>query len=594
CNKVAFENAKDYFKKWGANYFDLIAHKNRYEERDVGVGINISPWSKIVGSRYLSANVTASVIDTLVSKVAKAVPSVQYVTSGGSWTEQKQAENLEKYVTGTFLNRNFQGNARRMFGDACKVGTGFIVLDDHNGSLCYHNYPAYQVMCDWIDAQSGQPVDIHFVDLISRFRLMQLYPEHKEKLLITNSASYFYTDTNLNSKDCVVVIRSYNTFARRRAITVENCTLRDDDTLMGENGLTNSSGEPIPPYVYMNYKDTSLGMFSIGIAEELRPLHDSVDKTLRIIQRSAHLCSVPKVWVSRQANIVETLIDNDIGTIGLYDGPPSNVPVSQPMGIIPTDLYHLVQYYYDLAFKKAGMSQLTANSQKPPGLNSGKALDTYFDIEADRFQSTAKKYERAIIGANYLTVKYSRYLQKMGYKQKSKFYGRDIQKVLDFDKVDLDEEYFDIQAYPTSIIPQTPSGRYQTIRDMMQAGLVDANRALKLLDMPDIEDDIHIQNAQNEYVRYQISCIVDNNETISVNSAQDLDMLINEAQNHYFYYKQKNMDPDALDRLEKFIQDAILSRDQRGKDATAIAQMIMEQQQQEAGAAGMQPRIMAQ
>lgn len=574
-----FANSKEYFRKWSPNYYELVGHKNRYEERDVAVGINVSPWSKIRGAKYLSANVTASICDTLVSKVAKQVPSVQFVTSGGNWAEQQQAKDMEKYIQGIYLNQNVHGNFRQMFGDSCKVGTGFIVMDDYNGELCYYNYPAFACMCDWLDAQSGNPVDTHFVSVENRFKLMQLYPEHKEKLLQTTPSLHFFTETNLNSKDCVVMVRSFNTFAGRRAISVDNCTLRDDNTLMGDNGLKNSKGQPIPPFIYQIYKNTSFGMFSIGAAEEVRPLHEAVDKTLRIIQRSAHLCAVPKVWVNRASNIVETLLDNDIGSIVLHDGQP---PTFSPMGIIPMDLYHLVEYYYNLAFKKVGLSELAATSQKPAGLDSGKALMTYFDIESDRFQSTTKMYERAVIDLSYLTVKYSRYLDKAGYKQKAKFYGQSIQKEINFADVDLDEEFYDIQAYPVSIIPSTPAGRYETVRDMLQLGLLDQQRTLKLLDIPDIQNDTDIENSQLDYVKYQIYCLMEGKGEIYPEERQDLLMVIDQAQKHYFYYKQKNPDPAGLARLSSFIEQAKNLQAERKSDAEIIAQkMLMQIQQQE-------------
>lgn len=585
CHEAVFDNSKEYFRKWGSNYFELIGHKNRYEEREVAVGINVSPWSKIRGAKYLSANVTASAVDTLVSLIAKSVPSVQYVTSSGDWYEQQQAKDLEKYVAGMFLNHDVHSELRQMFADTCKVGTGFIVVDDYNGQLCFREFPAYQVMCDWVDAQTGAPVDIHFVEVISRFKLMELYPEHKEKLLKTTNSLHFYTETNLNSKDSVVVIYSYNTFAKRRSICVDNCTLRDDDTLMGsENGLTNYKGETIAPFIYMNYKDTSFGMFSIGVAEELRPLHDSIDKYLRIIQRSAHLGAVPKVFISRQSNIIKPHLDNEIQTIIEYDNMPGgHPPILMPMGKIPTDLWDLVNYQYQLAFKKVGLSEMSATSTKPAGLDSGKALETYFDIQSDRFQATAKKYERAVIDLNYLIIKYSRYMTSMGYKMKAKFYGREIGQVLDFDRVNLDEEYFDIQAYPVSIIPQTPAGRYQTVRDMAEMGLIDQQRALKLLEIPDIEGDLAIQNAPMDYIKFQIYEIMNGSQRFP-EKRQNMPMVIDLAEKYYFYYKQKTVPDSALERLSIFIDNAKSLRDREMEDAKIIADNLMQQMQLPEGA----------
>lgn len=569
-----FANAREYYRRWSVNYTSMISNKNRYEEREVAVGIAVSPFSKLPGGKYLSAGVTSSVIDTLVSKIAKSVPSVTYVTSNGDWFEQQQAKDLEKYVQGVFLNSKIHGKLRDQFGDACKVGTGFMLMEHYAGQLRFTNYPAYQVMCDWIDAQEGHPTDIHFIDVVNRFKLMQQYPEHKEKLLKTSSNLFFYSETNMGSPDSVMVVKSYNMFARRNTVCVENCTLYDDEELLNNPAMVDDLGRPMAPYVALQYKDTSYGLFSIGLAEEIRSLHEVVDRTLRIIQRSSYLGAVPKVFVPRAANVIESEMNNEIGGIIQFDG--IQPPIPMPLMKIPTDLNELVNYYYELAFKKCGLSQLSATSQKPQGLDSGKALRTYYDIETDRFQSIAKAYEQNVVNLNYLIIKFSKYLSDIGYSPKAKFYGRSIQKEIDFKKVNLDLEYFDIQAYPTSIIPQTPAGRYETVRDMLQMGLLDQQRALKLLDIPDIENDISLQNSPLDYIRFQIYEIM-NGRMMYPDQRQDIQMVIREAQNHYMYYKQRDMNFENLELLSSFIEEAKALATQTEKDATQVAQQMAQQ-----------------
>ena len=56
-----------------------------------------------------------------------------------------------------------------------------------------------------------------------------------------------------------------------------------------------------------------------------------------------------------------------------------------------------VQILKEQAYELVGISQLSAQSSKPAGLNSGIALTTMEDIESDRFETQLSQVIRAYV-----------------------------------------------------------------------------------------------------------------------------------------------------------------------------------------------------
>ena len=109
-----------------------------------------------------------------------------------------------------------------------------------------------------------------------------------------------------------------------------------------------------------------------------------------------HLVSVPKLLVEASSKIVTAHLNNKIGGIIKYAGTP---PTYAPLGGIPAELFSHLQFLVNKAYEISGISQLSAQSLKPSGLDSGKALREYNDIETERFMSVGMRYEKVFMDA---------------------------------------------------------------------------------------------------------------------------------------------------------------------------------------------------
>ena len=117
-----------------------------------------------------------------------------------------------------------------------------------------------------------------------------------------------------------------------------------------------------------------------------------------------------KILVHNGSNVIDSHFDNRIGTVVRWSGTIEPNYVTPPA--VPAEVYANVQTLKQLGYEQTGISQLSAASQKPAGLNSGRALEEYHDIETDRFQTVGQQYERYFLELANLCVLEARELQE--------------------------------------------------------------------------------------------------------------------------------------------------------------------------------------
>lgn len=572
-----FSTVKNYQQRWSANYLNLNGLFQRYEDKLFfnGYDFNLSQFSKVPGNHTLSLNVTASCIDTLTSKITQHNPSVAYVTNGGDWKEHRQAQDLYKFITGRFQAEKMESYTRDMFNDAAICGTGLLHFKFLKDRVVPDAIKPQEVLFDWVDAQNGNPMDVHLVKLVNKYQLMLEYPDKFEIIRDAPVEDSKY-GVILYSKDCVLVVESYNRYARRHVVCLPNGALLDEDW-----HLEDGKGNCIIPLVIMNYKKSCRSWYGIGIAEELRTIHDELQYMLRVAQEITRLCSVPVLYVPRSAGIIDSQFDNRIGKICYFDG--MQIPVSQPMGEPPISLFQQIQNYFSWAYQIAGISEMSAQSESPTHLDSGRAINTMWNIESTRFNSTAKNYQESISSINSMMINMCKYLSKRGVEQKANFYGLKLSQQINFNEVNLDRDQFDIQAYPVDNLPNEPAGRLSYVQDLINMGVVDKPAVQRLLKLPDTEQEAMFESSEYDYVMEQIyQCTQGNPQQIHPNL--DIEMAVTIIKKAYFFYKNRSLPDDRLLVLEAFLKSATdqMSSVQAQNQVVqqAVQSIVMQNQQQ--------------
>jgi hypothetical protein len=309
------------------------------------------------------------------------------------------------------------------------------------------------------------------------------------------------------------------------------------------------------PFVFFRWNERPLGFFGQGIAEQLTGLQVEINKILRTIQVSMHLVSVPKIFVEAGSKIVSSHIDNKIGGIIKYAG---TAPTPGKLGSIPPELFAHLDRLYGRAYEIIGISQLSSQSTKPAGLNSGKALRTFNDIETERFMSVGLRYEQTFLDATRIMIDLAKEISEETGNYSVKVPGSDFLSTINWKDVEMDEDQYVMKVYPTNAFSQTPAAKFQEVQEWMQAGLLSREEGLKLLDFPDTKSITSLINGPIQNIEKQIEMIVEKGAEgyQGPEPYQSLKMGIRMFQNAYLKYQAEGAPEDVLELFRQWIAEA--------------------------------------
>jgi hypothetical protein len=283
------------------------------------------------------------------------------------------------------------------------------------------------------------------------------------------------------------------------------------------------------------------------------------------MSQSIHLVSVPRILYEISSKIVKQHFNNDIGSMIGYSGTPPSFqnPIS-----IAQDMVQYVQFLLQSAFQEIGISQLSASSQKPAGLNSQVALREYNDIETERFASFAASWENFHMDIARQQIDLAKDLAKenVNYGVWGK-QGKGV-KFVKFSEIDLKDESYVMQAYPTSLLAGTPSGQLDKVSDLISLQIVTPDEAASLIDFPDTEAVLGIKNADRDDIMYTLESLLDG-KYFSPEPFQNLQLGIKYLNSAYLKYRNSGVKEENLQLIRRWIDEAILLMNPQAQDNAA-------------------------
>ena len=312
--------------------------------------------------------------------------------------------------------------------------------------------------------------------------------------------------------------------------------------------------EPWPhqffPFARVQWSPRLYGYWGQGLAEQLQNIQLEINKLLWVIQRSMHLMGSFKVFIENGSKIVKEHLNNDVGSIINYTGTP---PMYVTPPIVAPEVYAHLQTLINKGYEQAGVSQLAASSLKPEGLNSGRAIREYNDIQTDRLAVPAKSYEQMFMDVGRLSIEVVKMIAAQDKEYAVKVPGRKGLASVDWNDIKLNDEDYVMQCYPVSSLPQDPAGRLATIQEYAQAGFLSPRQARRLLDFPDLDQVESLANAEEDYLTMVFDNIVDEGEYTSPDPLDDLQLSKQLCLEYYAKGKSNNLREDRLELLRRYL-----------------------------------------
>ena len=548
--EVIFANVKAIEKSQQYVSDDNIRHAKLYGNADL-LGLSALTYTQVNNQNRsddrLTLNIIKSCVDTVTNKIAKNKPRPLFLTEGGDFTLQSKAKKLTKFSDGIFYATKLYELAPKIFRDACIFNTGgFIKIFRCEDEIKAERVISQELKFDDTESFYGNPRCMYQTKHIPRESLLDAYPGKKNVILNAPEAKIEWGSYQTLS-DQVEVIESWHLPSSKKnkdgkhVITLENGLL-----------LEETWTRPYFPFVWIQWSPALLGFRGQSLAAELTGIQVEINRILKTIQAILRL-TVPKLFVEKGAKVVLSHLNNDIGGIVEFSG---TRPTYDFLQAIPPDLFSQLDRLYARAFEIAGVSQLSAQAKKPSGLDSGKALREFNDIESERFILKGFEYESLFMNAIRIMIDEAKEIAKDTGDFQVKVAGKKFLETIKWSDIDLEDDQYQMKVWPTSALSQTPAGRLQDVQELSQAGFISKEAGLKLLDFPDLESFMSLETAAIDDIEALIEQIIDKGIYQTPEEYQNLQLGIKMLQSAYLRAKMNKVPEEKLELLRRWMDEA--------------------------------------
>lgn len=486
------------------------------------MGISSAKFAAAMSSQpdKLTYNLAQSCVDTATAKIAKNKPKPLYLTKGGNYGMQRKAKKLTQFMEGVFYENRAHQEGPLVFRDGSVMGDGITKVFVRDGRVCFERVLATELWVDELEGFYGQPRQMHQAKPVDRAVLLAAVDDWAKAGKIEKSrvdevkaiigraenAKEEGSDSKDKVADMVEVRESWHLPSGKDA--------KDGKHVISIAGhcLTDMDDYPHDffPFARFRWNPRQFGYWSQGGVEQIQGTCIELNSQLWTLQKSLRLGGTFKVWVKIGSKIVKEHINNELGTIGYYAGetPPQYLtpPIVQP------EIYQHIGLLIQRGYDQFGISQLSATSEKPPGLNAAVALREYNDIESDRFRTIGERYEDYFMQLSKLSIALVKQVsEERGDYAVNVRRGRSsgFLSEMKWSQINVDEDDMQMQCFPVSSLPNDPAGRFEQIQEWVQAGWYSVEQGKRLMDFPDTEAVNSLSNAMEDRFEQILDGIVD-------------------------------------------------------------------------------------
>lgn len=526
-------------------------------------------------------SVVTSCVDTIVSKLSQSRPRPVFLTDGADYKARKLAKRLNHFVMGEIHQTKAYDYAATMIRDACVLGTGILkVLENTDNRVALERRLKTDLLVDSNDAYYGEPRTLYEYKLVDRGVIAALFPDAVNKIEKSESATVENNSKERTASDLIMVVEAWHLPSSNESGDGMHVIVCSDGIIFEEEWKKDYF-----PFVFLHYSKRLAGFWGQSLVERQLGTQMAINQTLITIHESLKKAAVPRVFIEQGSRVTKAHINNTIGAIIEYSG---QVPIiAPPAQVLPVELYANLDRLVQYAYEQEGISQLSASSQKPAGLNSGEAIREYSDIQTDRFAALSRRFDDIFIDMTHKIVDKARDIAIRDGKYQTVYPGKNSVQSVDLPHSELANDPFEIQIYDSSSLPKDPAGRLQKIIEMMQAGIVDPQEGRRLLNFPDIEQVDQLAISMEERIYMILDNIVESGKYESPDPFMDPMKARQYATQYYNLYYGNGLSEDRAEMLRTWITQidevqAAVMADQQAKVAAAQVQQQAQAQPQAA------------
>lgn len=559
---VVFAAALRIARQLASRRTDDALYMRMYGARDVlgqGEGTG-SPKSDLDANKY---NLVRAVVNTAASAISSIKPKPKFQTDDADFTLVQKAKACEQAVKGIMQANEYDLLSQQAFTDACVSSLGGIYIYGDEGKVKYERTFPGELLCDVREGYYGNPRTIYRARLMDRATTEEKFGvkipvSSGDRELLT----LFKWLTSDNTLEQIIVIECWHLpgcDSKGKKIPGKHCIAAPGQTLLLEDW-----NRPRLPFALYRWERRQIGFYGCGIVEELRGHQRALNYVNAKIADNLHLNSRSKIlsFANQKGQKVKaTHLDNDPSTI-LHVPFGVNPPQVVASNAVPPEQFSYRQSIIDDAFNQVGVTQATASGATDLGPDaSGAAIRELGERGAKRWSLKTIEFERMALTTARLTIDVLREMAEDGEIKpiRAPRTARGLTRVamIDWKKVDLDDEEFSLDLTSASSLPDTSAGRTQTVTDWLNSGLIDKLEAKALLGHPDLEAFRSLDLSAMDIILDTVERIVEDGEYFAPEPTDDLVLAQKLILQSYNKFRLRRLSQDKLDMLLDYLQDVM-------------------------------------
>ena len=422
---------------------------------------NIEPGEEEDTTATPQLNVVASCIDTLHSKIAQSKVRPFFTTINGTFKDIQSVKQAQQFFDVYFDEQYVNKKVSDAFKDACIFDTGVIYIDPE--SFTVNRVLPFQVYV--------RPAEVHYNKITRVFYEQKDYPV----TLLPEKVRAKFRNKSLEYVDYGIY---YDTLNKTKAYTANSTIV-----------MTEAYDRDAIPFVFIYYKSPVLGNVTTSVADQLISIQQEINILMAKIKDASQLNAALTFFMPEGSSMKVTQLNNRVGNVLTYKPlAQGGLPVtSSTPAFIDNQYIALLDNLIQKAYDMVGISQLSAQSKKPTGLDSGVALSTMEDVESDRFETQLNQVIRAYIDIAKTCIKVfpqdENILPEIATRVSIKW--KDIIK---------ESNNMNIQYSGADNLSKDPSTKLRQLQQLAMAGVIPAARISQLMQIPDLEMGYSLSN----------------------------------------------------------------------------------------------------
>ena len=496
-----------------------VYHACLYDDPELGTLMSGLTAQGEYTPQTMTTNIVKRQIDTYVERQEKNQPVPMALSVDGTYEERERAKDLSKLFSGLLDSVEYHASLTMRRRDRALWGTGIC----HNfriGRKLFHDraFP-WEFRVDPREAQYGKPRTLIRRRWIDRLVLAEWFPDHEAEIMAdnyepTDDANIFKFDAD-DTNDLVFVIEIWH---------LPNGEPTNKDPKDGAHAICISNAtlsnrvykRDYFPFSITRFSEPVAGFWGEGLAANLRGLQFEVNAIGLRLQEQAWLTGT-YVWTRSGDGLEFPEIDNGTLTHVQSD--------TQPMFFQPQPWNSAFWEYYMFLRGRAPaeetrQSEMGTRGELPSGLDSGRAIRSWNQLDDQAYLSHGKKDERDAVNTCWQLFdlceeiydeeksakpKKGEKLDAFSVETEMQEHGHTVIKSLDYAEVRMDRKKFKLRVYPTSLLSGTPAEQYQTAKEIANDGLLSRDAVMDLLRLPDVEAALRLETAPRRAVEKILS-----------------------------------------------------------------------------------------